>query len=237
MIWLRSLLFVGWFYLLSIPLAILYSLALVLPRGVMREAMRAWSRLVRFGLLAIAGIRVEVRGAEHMPRGPALIAAKHQCMYDFIAPLGFLPDACFVLKKELLNIPLFGWHARKAKMIPIDRSGHSKAVRQLMADAKDRIADGRQIIIYPEGTRRPPGAPPEYKPGAAALYRELELPCTPLAVNTGVHWPNKAILMRPGTIVFEFLPPIPPGLKRADFMRELQTRIETASDALLAERL
>ena len=234
MIWLRSLLFVFFFYLISVPLAVIYSVMLLMPRRAMMTGMGMWAQLVMFGLRVLTGIRVEVRGREHLPAGAALIAAKHQGMFDTIAPLGFLPDACFVLKKELLKVPFYGWHATKVKMIPVDREAHSKALRELVATARDRLKEARQVIIYPEGTRKAPGAPPDYKPGVAALYRDLGLPCTPMATNSGVHWPARGFPDRPGVIVFEFLPAIPPGLKRAEFMRILEERIETASNRLLS---
>ncbi len=230
-------LFLVWFWTISLVLALIYCVNLLLPRKAMVESIRFWARLVVFGLATFARVKVEVRGLEHCPRGAGLIAAKHECMFDFIGPFIFLPDACFVLKKELLKMPLFGWHATKTRMIPIDREGRSRALKDLVAVAKERLAEARQIIIFPEGTRVTPGAAPDYKPGVAALYRDLELPCTPLATNSGVHWPAKGWPRKPGTIVFEFLPAIPPGLKRADFMREMQDRVETASNALLAAGL
>jgi 1-acyl-sn-glycerol-3-phosphate acyltransferase len=232
-IWLRSALFIVWFYAVSTVLAIGYTVMLLMPRRVIIEGMRTWARLVNVGLKLLAGVRIEVRGREHMPTGAALIAAKHQGMFDTIGPFSFLPDVCFVLKKELLAIPFYGWHAQHARMIPLDREGSSKALKDLMRAARERLKDPRQIIIFPEGTRKAPGAPPDYKPGVAALYRDLGLPCTPMATNSGVHWPAHGFRRTPGTIVFEFLPPIPPGLKRDEFMAELQSRIETASDRLL----
>ena len=237
MIRLRSLLFSAWFYAVSTVLAIAYSAMLPMPRGAMMEGLRVWTRLVNFGLKTFAGVRIEVRGREHLPTGAALIAAKHQGMFDTIGPFSFLPDACFVLKKELLKIPFYGWEAQHAGMIPVDREGNAKALKALMRAARDRLKEPRQIIIFPEGTRQDPGAAPDYKPGVAALYRDLQLPCTPMATNSGVHWPAHGVTRRPGTIVFEFLPPIPPGLKREEFMSELQDRIETASNRLLAEGL
>ena len=235
MIWLRSLLFVIWFYAVSAALAIGYSVMLLMPRRAMIEGLRVWARLVNFGLKTIAGIKIEVRGREHMPTGAGLIAAKHQGMFDTIGPFSFLPDGCIVLKKELLAIPFYGWEARKAGMIPVDRQAHAKALKALLRAAREALKEPRQIIIFPEGTRKQPGAPADYKPGVAALYRDLDLPCTPMATNSGVHWPAHGFLRRPGTIVFEFLPPIAPGLKREAFMSELQDRIETASNRLLAE--
>jgi 1-acyl-sn-glycerol-3-phosphate acyltransferase len=230
---LRSFLFVAWFYLISAPLAVAYSILLILPRRAIMCGMAFWAHLTAFGLRWICGIRLEVRGLEHLPKGAALIAAKHQGMFDTIAPFVFLHDPCIVLKKELLKIPFYGWHASKARMIPVDRDAGARALKDLVAAAHDRLEHARQIIIFPEGTRKEPGDPPDYKPGIAALYRELGLPCTPMATNSGVHWPAHGFLRRPGVVVFEFLPPIPAGLKRADFMRELGARIETASDALL----
>jgi 1-acyl-sn-glycerol-3-phosphate acyltransferase len=134
-------------------------------------------------------------------------------------------------------VPLFGWHGLKAGMIVVDRAGHSTALKKLVRDAVDRMKETRQVVIFPEGTRGDVGQPGDYKPGIAALYRELNLPVTPMALNCGVHWPRGKFLMPPGTIVFEYLPPIPAGLKRGEFMRELQTRIDTATKALEDEGL
>jgi 1-acyl-sn-glycerol-3-phosphate acyltransferase len=137
------------------------------------------------------------------------------------------------MKRELLRIPFYGWFSLKAGMLPLDRRGGAGALRKLLADAKSFLDEPRQLVIFPEGHRMAPGAKGEYQPGVAGLYRELGLPCTPMATNSGVHWPAHGILRRPGRIVYEFLEPIPPGLRRAAFMRELETRIETASQRLL----
>jgi 1-acyl-sn-glycerol-3-phosphate acyltransferase len=236
-IWLRSLLFIVWFYVVSAVLAIAYVALWPFGRHAMLEGLRVWTRLVNWGLKVFAGVRIELRGREYMPTGRALVAAKHQGMFDTIGPFSFLPDACFVLKKELLAIPFYGWHAQRAGMIPLDREAGSKALKDMLRAARERLKEPRQVVIFPEGTRQPLGAPPDYKPGVAALYRDLGLGCSPMATNSGVHWPAHGFLRRPGTIVFEFLPPIPPGLKRDEFMQTLQDRIETASNRLLAEGL
>ena len=165
--------------------------------------------------------------------GPALIAAKHQSMLDICAQFVVLPDACFVMKKELLLIPLFGGYAMKGRMIWVDRDGQAAALKKLVADTKDRMRNDRQVIIFPEGTRTAPGADPEYKPGVAALYRDLGLPCTLVATNSGQHWPGRGLMRYPGTVVYEYLAPVPAELKRGQFMAEMQTRIEAASKALL----
>jgi 1-acyl-sn-glycerol-3-phosphate acyltransferase len=211
---------------------------LVGPRRWAMGPMRSWAKLQLWGLEVIAGVRVEFRGLEHRPTGSAIVASKHQGELDGFAPFAVLPDPCFVLKRELMRLPVLGWYARAAGMIPIDRGGGSAAVKALSAAALAAIEDGpRQVIIFPEGTRKLPGAPPDYKSGVAALYRDLGLPCTPVATNSGRHWPAKGLLMRPGVVVYEFLPSIPPGLKRAEFMRTLEERIETAANALLAQDL
>lgn len=231
MIQIRSFAYLIYFYGLSVICALLMLPCLLGSRRAMTRAMSVYGRAVTWGLRIICGIKVEVRGLEHLPAGGALIAAKHQCMFDIFGSFPFLEDHCYVMRKELMGIPFFGWYATKARMIVVNREGHSAALRKLVADAKDRMADRRRLVIFPEGTRGQPGKPGDYKPGIAALYRELDMPVIPMAVNTGVHW--QKFLRVPGTIVFEFLPPIPAGLKRAEFMRELQTKVDAASDALL----
>ena len=205
------------------------------PRTWVMAGIKVWARVVTWLAWAICGIRTEVRGREHLPKGAALIAGKHQSLFDTCAPFVFLPDICYVLKKELVTIPLFGWYTLKGGMIVVDRDAGSTALRRLVDDSKDRLRHTRQIMIFPEGTRTTPGDDASYKPGIAALYRELDMPCIPMATNSGMHWPNKNSIRTPGTIVFEFLPAIPPGLKRGEFMRELEERIETASKKLYAE--
>ncbi|MDP1875087.1 1-acyl-sn-glycerol-3-phosphate acyltransferase [Phenylobacterium sp.] len=229
---LRSLLFVALFYLWSASVAILITPLLLAPRTWVLRALEVWSYGV-IGLLRICDIRVEVRGLEHVPKGKALVAPKHQCMFDVFAQFAWLPDSCFVLKKELMWIPFFGWYAQKAGMIVVDREAQAAALKKLVRDTQERLQEDRQLVIFPEGTRGEPGVRGSYKPGIAALYRELNLPVHPVATNSGVHWPKHGFLRKPGVIVFEYLEPIPPGLKRAEFMRTLEERIESASMRLL----
>jgi 1-acyl-sn-glycerol-3-phosphate acyltransferase len=231
----RKAVFAVWLYGLTVVLAILFLPALLMPRGAIMTGVALWARLAVWGLRWIAGVRIEVRGLERLPAGGVLIAAKHQSFFDILPPFFFLSDACFVLKKELTQIPVFGWHCRKAKMIPVDREAHSRALKDLVSSAVARLKEGRQLIIFPEGTRKRPGAAADYKPGVAALYRELGLACTPMATNSGEHVTSAGLLRRTGVIVFEILEPIPAGLKRGEFMRALQERIETASTALSRE--
>ena len=233
MLTVRSLLYIALFYIWSVFWVLLISPLMLGPRIWMVRSWRIWAQVVMGLLRLVCGIKVELRGVQYIPRGAALIAPKHQCMLDVFAQFAWLPDSCFVTKQELMWIPFFGWYAQKGRMISIDRSGHAKTLRKLIVDARERFAAGRQLVIFPEGTRGEPGVPGDYKPGIAALYRELDVPVHPVATNAGIHWPAHGFKRRPGTIVFEYLEPIPPGLKRAEFMRILEARIETASTALL----
>jgi 1-acyl-sn-glycerol-3-phosphate acyltransferase len=230
---LRSLVFVILFYLWSAAFAILCTPILLGPPRWTLVMFGFWGRGIVV-LLRICRVKVEVRGREHLPKGAALVAPKHQCMLDVFAQFTWLPATAFVMKKELAAIPWFGWYARKVGTIVVDREGGAAALKQMVAEARALFPHGRQVVIFPEGTRGEPGVPGDYKPGIAALYRELNVPVHPVATNSGVHWPAHGFIRRPGTIVFEYLEPIPPGLKRAEFMRILQERIETRSQQLLA---
>jgi 1-acyl-sn-glycerol-3-phosphate acyltransferase len=232
---LRSLAFVTIFYLWSTASAIAMLPLLLAPRRWMVSAMKLWALVAMALVRLVCGVRVEVRGREHLPKGQALIAAKHQCMFDTMAPFTVFADAAYVMKRELMNIPFYGWYCRKAGMIVVDREAHAKALRQLLADARDRVGHERQVVIFPEGHRTPPGTHEDYKPGVAALYRDLGLPCTPMATNSGVHWLAHGFIRRPGVIVYQFLEAIPAGLSRREFMRVLEARLEGASSLLLAE--
>ena len=233
MIAVRSLGFMVAFYAWSAFCAIGSTPILFGPMSWSLKMFEGWSRGVLFLLRTICGVRVEVRGREHMPQGPALVAPKHQCMLDVFAQFSVLPSSSFVMKKELMWIPWFGWYAQKVGSIVVDREAGATALKKMVREAKALFAQDRQIVIFPEGHRQPIGAAPDYKPGIAALYREIDVPVHPVATNSGVHWPRHGFLRHPGTIVFEYLEPIPPGLKRAEFMRILQERIETASTKLL----
>ncbi|HEY3696613.1 lysophospholipid acyltransferase family protein [Phenylobacterium sp.] len=229
----RSLAFVALFYLWSLIVCLAMTPLFVFPRRWVMRGLDIYSRGISLLLAAVCDIRVERRGAQHMPTGAAVMACKHLCMFDIFGQFQWLPDFCFVMKKELVRVPYLGWYGLKAGMIVVDRGGQATALKKLVRDAVAGLQDGRQVVIFPEGTRGTPGVAGDYKPGVAALYRELGLPVYPVATNSGVHWPAHGFLRRPGTIVFEYLEPIPPGLKRAEFMRTLEERIEAASNRLL----
>jgi 1-acyl-sn-glycerol-3-phosphate acyltransferase len=228
----RSLIYVALFYLWTAAVAILCTPVLLGPRRWTHAMFHFWGRGVT-AMLPICGIRVEVRGQQYIPTGAALVAPKHQCMLDVFAQFTWLPASAFVMKQELKWIPWFGWYARKAGAIVIDREGGSRTMRQVIREGTALFAQGAQVVIFPEGTRKAPGDPPDYKPGIAALYRELGVPVYPVATNAGVHWPAHGFIRHPGVIVLEYLEPIPPGLKRAEFMRRLEEAIEAKSNELL----
>jgi 1-acyl-sn-glycerol-3-phosphate acyltransferase len=235
MIALRSLLFNLLFYLNLILFMVLGCWYFVMPRKWAIRALQAWASTSVWLLKVICNIKMEVRGRGHIPQGACLVAGKHQSFWETFAILPLLDDPSVVLKKELTYIPLFGWFALKFRMIPVEREAGPSALRTLIKRAKREAEAGRQIVIMPEGTRSAPGAPPQYKPGAAALYAMLNLPCVPFGLNSGVYWPRRRFLRYPGTIVLEFLPAIPSGLPRAQFQKQLEQAIETSSRALLAE--
>ncbi|NWH08712.1 MAG: 1-acyl-sn-glycerol-3-phosphate acyltransferase [Alphaproteobacteria bacterium] len=231
----RSALFQIWFWAMSAVLNILFLPALALPKAITFWGAERWAALTLWGLRAFADIRYEVRGLENIPKGPVLIASKHQCMWDTVVMHALLKNPALILKQELLSIPFYGWYARKMAMIAIDRSAQMKALRAMIAEAKAALAEGRPIVIFPEGTRVPVGETGEYKPGVAAVYTMLGIPCVPVALNSGLYWPRRGYRWNPGTIVIEFLKPIDPGLKREAFMTALESHIETATARLVAE--
>jgi 1-acyl-sn-glycerol-3-phosphate acyltransferase len=228
---LRSALFLLWFAAISAVMHIGLLPLLLMPAGAVLAAARIWARVVLFGLKWIAGTGIELRGK--LTNRRVLVASKHFSMWETIAFLSLLPRPAIVLKQSLLGIPFYGWYARKMRMIAIDRSAGAKAIRLMAAGARRALDDNRPVVIFPEGTRRKPGAAPDYKPGVAALYALLRVPCVPVAHNSGLFWTG--FLKRPGTIVVEFLDPIAPGLSRQRFTKELQTRIEAATNRLLDE--
>lgn len=232
MILLRSVLFVIWLYgSMAVVGIVLWPFVLADDRHVW-TALRSWGRATLWGLRWIVGARVSFEGLEHLPEGGALIAAKHQSMLDTIAPALFLPKPVFIYKRELGATPVMGAYLRK-NQIAVDRGGHATALKSIVRGAREAVAKGRQVLIFPEGTRQPLDAAPDYKPGIAAMYKDLNIPVTPIALNTGLIWNPKGLIRRPGRVVFKVLPPIPAGLSRDEFMRELETRIETECQALL----
>jgi 1-acyl-sn-glycerol-3-phosphate acyltransferase len=235
MLFLRSFVFQIVYYLNLAFWMVLWLPALVLPRQVTLELGRQWGRTSLWWLEIICGLKHEFRGRENISGGPVIVACKHQSVWEtFVLPLLF-PDFSFILKRELIYIPFFGWYLLSAEQIAIDRAKGGKLLPQLVRKAKGIFAQGRQLFIFPEGTRRPAGAPPEYKFGVAQIYRETNTSVIPVALNSGLFWARRAFLIRPGTVVIEFLPAIEPGLGGREFFNELQLRMETAGNKLIDE--
>ena len=235
MIVLRSIVFNLIFYLNLVLFLVLGSWLLLCPRIWAIRALQIWASSSLWWLKVICTTKIEVRGRENILGGPCLVAGKHQSLWETFAVLPLFDDPCMVLKRELTFVPFFGWFCLKFKMIAVVRSAASAALRKLVALGKVEIARGRAIIIMPEGTRRGVDDPPDYRPGAAALYNALNVPCVPFGLNSGLFWPRRKFLRFPGTIVVEFMPAIAAGLPRKEFQKQLEAAIEASSARLLAE--
>lgn len=233
----RSYLFAVAFYVTTALFLLLGSWLLLAPRRWAMEGLRQHALASLWLLKHIAGTRMEVRGHERVPQGACLVVSKHQSAWDTFALVPLFRDPAIVLKDELKWIPFYGWFCVKFEHILVKRDRAAAALKALVEAAKVRLAQDRQVVIFPEGTRRAPGAPPDYKPGYVALYEALGVPCIPLALNSGVYWPRRSLMRFPGTIIVEFLEPIPPGLPRKAFKAELEKRLEEASNRLVAEAL
>lgn len=237
MIALRSLIFNILFYLNLAVFLLAWCWLLFAPRAWAISVLKSWARSSLWLLEICCGITMEIRGREHISDAACLVAGKHQSLWETFAILPLLADPCMVLKKELTYIPLFGWFAIKFRMIAVERQAGPQALRDMLKRARREAEAGRQIVIMPEGTRKSPGDPPDYKPGAAALYGMLSLPCVPFGLNAGLYWPRRKFLRYPGKIILEFCEAIPAGLPRAVFQDKLQTAIESSTNRLVAEGL
>ncbi len=237
MILLRSLLFHTSFYLLTAVLAIIGLPILLLDRHRVQSYAKFWTGSTVWLLEKICNVRVEWRGLENLAPGACIIASKHQSTLETMALTTKSADFSFILKRELVAIPLLGWYLLGAGQLGIDRSKGARVLGDLARQARAAIGEGRQLIIFPEGTRKPVGNTPDYKPGVAFLYSETKAPCIPVALNTGLFWPRHGFTIRPGKTTIAFLAPIEPGLDKSTFLRLLETKIEAAAAELAAEAL
>jgi 1-acyl-sn-glycerol-3-phosphate acyltransferase len=232
---LRSLLFNFLFYLNLLLLMVAAIPTFLLPRRMVVVLAKQWARSSLWLLRVICDVKVEWRGLDKIPPGPLLIAAKHQSTWETFALLPLFSHPTFILKRELMWLPLFGWCAWKAGMIAVNRAAGKAALADMTRRADAALLEGRQILIFPEGTRRAPGAEPKYKTGIAHLYAEGVAPCLPIALNSGLFWPRRKLMRYPGTVVVEILNLIPPGLDRAAFLKRLESAIEGATARLIEE--
>ncbi|MBI1204172.1 MAG: 1-acyl-sn-glycerol-3-phosphate acyltransferase [Rhodopseudomonas sp.] len=231
----RSLAFNFLFYLNTLILLIVALPTFFLPYRAIIEVARFWAKVSLVLLRVVAGVKIEVRGREKIPKGPLLVAAKHQSAWETFALITLFDNPLFIVKRELEWIPVFGWLMIKGRMVPVDRSAGVQALNAMAARARIELADNRQLIIFPEGTRRPAGAEPRYKHGVAHLYAEGNVPCLPIALNSGLFWPRRTIRRYPGTVLVEILDPIQPGLPKDAFFERLKTDLETVTAGLIEE--
>lgn len=225
--------FIGW---TAVAVTLMIAL-LPFPRPVLQRAVKLWAWSQHWALKLLVGLDFEIRGKENIVHGAAIYACKHQSAWDTYFFYLLFSDPSYVLKKELVRIPVWGWMARKCAAISVDREGGAGALKALVRDARRRLADDRPVIIFPEGTRTAPGRRLPYHPGVAALYTQCDAPVVPVALNSGLFWGRRSYRKHAGRIVIEFLPAIPAGLKRPEFMVRLEAAIENASDRLAAEGL
>ncbi|MEX2451232.1 MAG: lysophospholipid acyltransferase family protein [Rhodospirillales bacterium] len=235
MLYARSLIFYICFYVWSVPVVLSITFFMLGPRRLMIRGVCFWARTSHALLKWTVGLTHEFRGLENLPKGPAILACKHQSAWDTYGFYALDCDPAYVLKKELIQIPFFGWFMLKLKMIVVDRRAGASALKKLLADTRAALDQNRKVIIFPEGTRTAPGRRRGYHPGIAALYQRLDVPVIPVALNSGMYWSRRSLLKRPGVVTVHFLPAMPAGLDRATFLAELRERIETATAALQRE--
>lgn len=227
--WIFRILFLAW----NTVLAIGCLWILLFPRPTVQRFVRFYLSGIAWLMRHVAGTDFKLVGAEHLPTTPCIIAAKHLAPWEtMVLPLlGRSP--AIVLKQELMRLPLWGWYAAKYGNVPVDRSAGARAMLKMLGEAKQVIQAGRDVMIFPQGTRLELGQWKPYKIGVAAMYGALNVPVLPVAINSGIYWSRNGKLKRHGTIIVEFLPPIPPGLKRDVMMAHLQDALETATNRLV----
>lgn len=237
MILLRSLLFSLFIPLWTVLVATCGLPLLLAPQRITTQVGRFWSFGVLVGLRVLCNITYEIRGKENLPQDSTfIIAAKHQSAWDTLVLLYYFPLPVYIFKKELQNIPFYGWYLPVMGMIPVDRKGGATALKSMLKATKHRLDEKRPVIIFPEGTRTKAGTKTEsYQPGIAAIYSYCHVPVVPVALNSGLYWGKRQFLKKPGKIILEFLPSIEPNLDRAHFMQRLQQEIEQNSEALFLE--
>jgi 1-acyl-sn-glycerol-3-phosphate acyltransferase len=231
----RSIIFNAFFYVNTTFMLFLALPTFFLPFRAIVWVATTWGRINLFMLRVVCGVKYEVRGREKIPRGPLLVASKHQSAWETFTLLHLFDDPFFIVKRELMWIPIFGWLMAKGRMVPVDRSAGGQALNKMTERARTELAANRQLIIFPEGTRRAAGAEPRYKHGIAHLYAATGVSCLPIALNSGLFWPRRSILRIPGTVVIDILDPLPPGLEKDVFFKRLQADIETATARLIEE--
>lgn len=232
-IFLRSLVYNLLFYLLLMCWILVAIPTFLMPGRAVLIIGKCWARSSIWLMRVVCNTRVEYRGLEKIPSGPLIVASKHQSMWETFALLQFFEQPLFIVKRELMWIPFFGWYLKKLNMIGVDRTAGGRALLAMTRQAGEAVRRGRQLVIFPEGTRRPVDAPPDYKSGIAQIYVDCGVPCLPVALNSGLFWPRRTFMRYPGTLVVEFLDPLPAGLGRREFIGRVSAVIEDATKRLV----
>lgn len=233
MLFIRSLLFnLLWYLNIIVQMLVQTPFYFFLSHKKALDVPRRWANSSDVLHRWIVGTKHEVTGLENVPEGGCIVASKHQSLWEFYGLYAKLRDPCFVLKHDLMKIPFFGWYVAKVKQIPIRRGDKGKAMRHMIKEAKVAVDGDRQILIFPEGTRKAPGAETDYRYGVTRMYLDLNCPVVPVALNSGLYWPRRKFIRYPGTLRAQFLEPIMPGLTAKEFSAELERRIEEACDQL-----
>ncbi|SLN48675.1 1-acyl-sn-glycerol-3-phosphate acyltransferase [Aquimixticola soesokkakensis] len=230
--YLLSVIFIFQMYLMMVVLALFWVIPTLINGENAFRAVHSYCRWVRFSARWIVGLKSEIRGTP--PVGEVIIASKHQSFFDIILIVSTVPKPKFIMKKELLRTPIVGWFATRIGCIAVDRGRGGKAVKKMIAAVIASPQKG-QLIIFPQGTRVAPADVRPYKVGVGLIYTQTGQTCVPAATNVGVFWPRQGILRKRGLAVVEFLDPVPAGVAMEPFMNELETRIESASVALMGE--
>ena len=234
-IYLRSLIYNVLYYVLLIFWVIVAIPTFVMPPRAFMVIAKAWARSSVWLMRVVCGTRVEYRGLEKIPSGPLIVASKHQSMWETFALMPFFDQPLFIYKRELSWIPFFGWYLMKSRMVGVDRDGGVRSLIDMAKRAPEEVKRGRQLIIFPEGTRSPVDAPADYKTGIGQIYAKCNVPCLPVALNSGLFWPRRTFRRYPGTLIVEFLDPLPAGLSRKEFTAQIGPLIETATVRIVAE--
>ncbi|WP_147107853.1 1-acyl-sn-glycerol-3-phosphate acyltransferase [Tateyamaria sp. syn59] len=231
--YIRSLVFMGQIYVMMLVIGLLWAPYAIVSKHGARSACKTYSRYVFWSMRWMVGLRAEVRG--EVPSGEVLIASKHQSFLDIMMIFTALPSAKFIMKRSILWTPVIGLYAKRLECVPVDRGKRGAAISKMVKDVEAGRATPGQLIIYSQGTRVAPGVKAPYKVGTAVLYEQLGQPCVPVATNVGVFWPRTGVLRKPGTAVVEFLPAMPDGMPKDDFLAHLEQTVEVRSDALMRE--
>jgi 1-acyl-sn-glycerol-3-phosphate acyltransferase len=231
--WILSLIFIVQMYLMMAILAVIFAIPSLISRNMAFAGVHTYCNWVRWSAAILIGLRSEIRGP--VPQTEVIIAAKHQSFFDIILLCSVLPRPKFIMKRELIWAPIVGQYALRIGCVPVDRGRRGAAISKMKEDVQKGTAQPGQLVIYPQGTRVAPGVTMPYKMGTGLLYGQLGQTCVPAATNVGVFWPRHGILRKPGLAVMEFLPPVAPGMPVPDFMRLIETQIETASTRLMTD--